>query len=93
MIFEIASRHVYWDQDKSYNGKNGSKKISFDCPCNDAPIWTPSAIIWSVYLHLRNYVTLLTSILLIFHMSSFVLFLPQFPIKCSLLIFVLSPPK
>jgi hypothetical protein len=64
MIFEIASRHVYWDQDKSYNGKNGSQKISLDCPCNDASIWTPSAIIWSVYLHLCNYVTLLTSILL-----------------------------
>ncbi len=30
--FEIAFRHVFWYQDEPLNEKNGSQKISLDCP-------------------------------------------------------------
>jgi hypothetical protein len=29
-IFKIAFMHVYWNQDKSFNYKNGNKKILLD---------------------------------------------------------------
>ncbi len=36
-IFEITSRHVYWDQDNSFDEKTEVKKISLDCPFNTYP--------------------------------------------------------
>jgi hypothetical protein len=32
MKLEISSGRVNWDQGKWYNEKNGSEKISLDCP-------------------------------------------------------------
>ncbi len=33
--FEIAFRHVYKEQNTSYDEKKGSQKISLDCPFNN----------------------------------------------------------